>query len=151
MEKRAMGAGRGEKPYGKRQPHPGTMKDWRGGYVGGKERQEMKSAGQSEVRVRRCCCRPSLTFILGMLITDRGERESGPPGTGEGPLVVVRAKLEGVGMEAGTLERLVHESRQNLIDLRTEKRDIQERNPRDVEGRCLGKGENLAQLPVFPA
>lgn len=29
-------------------------------------------------------------------------------------------------MEAGTLERLVHESRQNLIDLRTEERDIQE-------------------------
>lgn len=29
-------------------------------------------------------------------------------------------------MEAGTPERLVHESRQNLIDLRTEERDIQE-------------------------
>lgn len=97
MEKRAMGAGRGKKPYGKRQPHPGTMRDWRGGYVGAKERQEMKSAGQSEVRARRCCCRPSLTFILGMLITDRGERESGPPGTGEGPLAVVRAKLGGSG------------------------------------------------------
>ena len=29
-------------------------------------------------------------------------------------------------MEAGTLERLVHESRKNLKDLRTEERDIQE-------------------------
>ena len=67
-----------------RQPPPGTMKDWRGGYAGGKERQEMKSAGQSEVRARRCCRRPSLTFIPGMLTTDRGERESGPQALGKG-------------------------------------------------------------------
>lgn len=111
---------------------------------GGKGEARNEIRGQKVVRARRCCCRSSLTFILGMLITDRGERESGPPGIGEGPMAVVRANLEGVGMEAGTLERLVHESRQNLIDLRTEERDIQERSPRDVEGRCLGKGENLA-------
>ena len=81
-----------------------TSRDYDGrerGLHGGKEWQEMKSVGQRVVRARRCCYRPSLTFILRMLIVDRGERESGPPGTGEGQLVVVRAKLEESGNGSG--------------------------------------------------
>ena len=70
------------------------------GLHGGKEWQEVKSAGQTVVRAR-CCYRSSLTFILRMLIMDRGEREGGPPGTGEGQLAVVRAELEESGTGSG--------------------------------------------------
>lgn len=54
----------------------------------------MKSVGQAAARARRCYPRPSLTFILRTSVMDRGERESGPLGTGEGRLAAVKAKLE---------------------------------------------------------
>ena len=89
MEKGVAGADRGVKPYGKRHPPPVRELRWVE-----KEWREMKSVGQAVARARRCYPRLSLTFILRTLVMDRGERESGPLGIGEGRLAAVKAKLE---------------------------------------------------------
>ena len=52
-------------------------------------------------------------------------------------------------MEAGTLERPVHESRQNLMDLRTEERDIQETKSKRRSGSVSRERGGSSTSPSF--
>lgn len=130
-----------------------TSRDHEGlkrGLHGGKEWQEVKSAGQTVVRAR-CCYRSSLTFILRMLIMDRGEREGGPPGTGEGQLAVVRAELEESGNGSGDPGETSAWVQAEPDGSKDRRKIFRRRNPSDAVAQCLGKGEDLARAPVFLA